>query len=78
MYHHFSKDIDSRLAAFAASPHISKDAKRDVKLIATRIKDADDYADRPQNAYVGFSVKVSGFSRDIKQALRHLEMVLEK
>ncbi len=70
---HFRKNLDSRLASVAESQHVASEVKRDLKTLAKKTKDAETYADRPGTKYAAYSIKVSGFKRDIEELIERLE-----
>lgn len=70
---HFRKDLDGRLRTIVESPHITDETKRDLKAMRNKIKDAASYAENPGGTYAAYSVKVSGFTRDLRQLSERLE-----
>lgn len=74
---HFRKNLDARLDSVIESEHVSSEVKRDLKTLTKKLKDAAAYADRPANSYAAYSVKVNGFSRELKELVDRLEKGVE-
>lgn len=70
---HFRKTLDARLDTVIESEHVSSEVKRDLKTLSKKLKEATAYADRPATSYAAYSVKVNGFSRDLKELVDRLE-----
>lgn len=74
---HFRKNLDARLDTVIESEHVSSEVKRDLKTLSKKLKEATAYADRPSNSYAGHSVKVNGFSKDLKELVDRLEKAVD-
>jgi S1-C subfamily serine protease len=74
---HFRKNLDARLDSVIESENVSSEVKRDLKTLTKKLKDATAFAERPTNSYAGYSVKVNGFSRDLKELVERLEKAVE-
>ena len=73
----FRKRLDTRLEAVSDSGYLSDEVKGGLKTLAERTADLERFAETPAKSYVGFSTKITGFSRQLKSAFKKLEKELE-
>lgn len=74
----FRQRVDQRLDAVVERPNLSDEVKRDLKALARKIKEASQFAERPATGYAAFSVKVNGFTRDLRALLKRVEDGVEE
>jgi putative serine protease PepD len=70
--------LDARVAAAQESEYLSEPIKRDLETLATKIREANKFANHPATTYTAFHAKVKGFSRDFKEHLKRLEENLKE
>jgi S1-C subfamily serine protease len=64
--------LEARLGAVRESEYLPESVKHDIEALATKIREANKFAEHPATTYTAFSAKVKGLSRDIKEHLKRL------
>ncbi len=68
----FQDRLDERITAVQESASLPDAVKRDLRTLASKIREANKFAEHPPTTYMAFSVKVKGFSHDFKEYLKRL------
>jgi S1-C subfamily serine protease len=68
----YREHLDQRIDAIQESESLPTPVKRDLRTLATKLREANKFAEHPATTYVAFSTKVKGFSHDIKEHLKRL------
>jgi hypothetical protein len=74
----YRKRIDERVEDIQSSPTLPDGVKRDLKLLAQRVREGLKYAEHPTGTYLAYSGKVKGFAHDFKEYLKRLEEGLKE
>jgi V8-like Glu-specific endopeptidase len=77
MEEQYRKGLDARVESLSESAFLDADFQRDLKSLAKKLKDAEQYAERPGNTYAAFSAKTRAFSRDFKDLFKRLGASVE-
>jgi predicted Zn finger-like uncharacterized protein len=74
----YRKRIDERVEEIQSSPTLPDGVKRDLKLLAQRVREGLKYAEHPTGTYLAYSSKVKSFAHDFKEYLKRLEEGLKE
>jgi S1-C subfamily serine protease len=68
----YRKRIDERVEEIQSSPTLPDGVKRDLRLLAQRVREGTKYAEHPTGTLAAHSAKVKGFAHDFKEYLKRL------
>jgi hypothetical protein len=74
----YRERLDERLGAVQKSAYLLAPIKRDLRALATKIREADKFADQPPTSYASFSSKAKAFAHDFKELLKHVAQDLKE
>ena len=74
----FQDRLDERIDAIQASEFLPDAAKRELLILAGRIREAKKFVEHPPTTYVAFSTKAKGFLHDFKEHLKRLAESLKE